>query len=628
MNSEDVNQAMQAERPDIDTSTVARAIRKSRWYGRVPIATTLAAAIGILVLLTSSIVFGVGVWLAQKNTFDLLSANAHQAITADLNQIEQQLQPAEHQARYIAGMISRGEVDPADRSKFGTLLIGSLAAVPQIEAVVFINSELESFGAGRDPRVGQANLSVMDNSDDMIIKNNMQAVLQGPLWLPPIWREQFQKTYMSRAHPVVFDGQFIGAVIAVVAVEQLSDFISMAGLETAGNRFILYGQEFVLAHWLMVDGYPQRSAESPLPALNRFGDPVLSSMWQIDDRAGLGLNLPEGTEGHSIEVSGQTYVFVYRRLEGYGSEPLIVGTYFQASDRPEEVKRMIAVLIAGLIALLLSLVAAIFLGRRIARPIVRFSSAAVRIRDLDVSKVKALPSSVFRELNEQSEAFNAMLRALRWFEFYVPKNIVEQLIRHGDIPESASDACEITVMFTDVVGFSAVSEGMMAEELAAFVNHHFSMVVECIEAEEGIVDKFMGDAVMAFWQESGEPGNSAERAARAAVAISAAIKQDNRLRQLQGKSAVGIRIGIHTGMATVGNIGAPGRLNYTIIGDTVNIGQRLEQLGKDIYPVGTEVSVLVSGDTAANLGKAFTTVSVGKHTLQGRASKVEVYKLE
>jgi len=202
------------------------------------------------------------------------------------------------------------------------------------------------------------------------------------------------------------------------------------------------------------------------------------------------------------------------------------------------------------------------------------------------------------------------------------------LIRHGDFDDSVSDARQITVMFTDMVGFSAVSEGMRAEQVAAFVNHHFSIVVQCIENEGGTVDKFMGDAVMAYWQNNEEQGHSAERACRAALAISAAIRLDNQRRQLQNDPPIGIRIGIHSGMATVGNIGTPGRLNYTIIGDTVNIGQRLEQLGKKIYPSETDVSILISANTAEKLSSKFTTIAAGSHRLQGRNTDVDVFRLE
>lgn len=603
-------------------------MKKSRWYGNVSITVVIATAIGILVLFAVSIVFGVGVWLAQKNTFDLLSSKANQALAADVNQVEDYLQPAEDQVRFIVDLITRGEIDPNDRSIFGTLLLGTLAAAPQIEAVVFVDRNLVSFGVSRITSSGHAGPTFIDNPDYANINESMQAVSQGPLWLPPIWHDAFQKTYVARAHPVILEGELVGAVIAEVAVEELSRFISSNGLETTGSRFILYGRNHVLAHRYLMEGYPNRSAEFPLPRLEQFEDPVIASIWRTEALEDTESHLLEGTDVHLVEVEGQEFVFVFKALMEFGPEPMVVGAYFPGSDIPKEIRRMIIALIAGLITLVISLIAAIYLGKRIARPIVRFSSSVSSVRNLDVSKVEELPSSVFRELNDQSVAFNSMLSALRWFELYVPKKIVDQLIRHGDIQSFQSDARQVTVMFTDVVGFSTASEGMQAEEVAAFVNHHFSIVVQCIENEEGTVDKFMGDAVMAFWQNSEKLGHGAERACRAALAISAAIREDNSHRQAQGDPPVGIRIGIHTGLATIGNIGAPGRLNYTIIGDTVNIGKRLEQLGKEVYPCDNDVSILISGETAEKLTSVFTPISVGRHKLQGRVTEIAVYKLE
>ncbi|MBX2869755.1 MAG: hypothetical protein KTR18_13840 [Acidiferrobacterales bacterium] len=600
----------------------------SKWYGRVPLTVTLATAIGLLVLVTVGVVFGVGVWIAQKNTFDLLSINAHQAIVADVNQIEQHLQPAEHQALFLANQIENHKVDPADQEQFGQLLVGALAAVPQIEAVMFINTELRSFVAGRGLNPVEIGLNTLDYSNDPIVRKNMDDVLLGPVWKPPIWRENFQKTYLNRVHPVKRNGEFIGAIVAVVSVQQLSTFISESELDSNGNRFILYGSDHVLAHWQLMSGYPDRSSENPLPRLDGFGDPVLASIWQQEGRHELVLNLPEGTNGHFLEIFNDGYAFVYRSLPGFGPHSMLVGAYFQADDVSKEVRRMIAALFAGIALLILSLVAAIFLGRRIARPIVQFAEAASQIRDLEVSKIEDLPGSMLRELNNQSVAFNAMLRALRWFELYVPKKIVGRLIKHGEVHETISDAREITVMFTDLVGFSAVSEGMSAPEVAAFVNQHFSLVARCIESEEGTIDKFMGDAVMAFWGAPDTQNNSAEQACLAACAIASAMLEDNSQRRTAGEPPLGIRIGIHTGVATAGNIGAPGRLNYTIIGDTVNVGQRLEQLGKEIYPPGTEVSILVSSETAEKVENLFNLVPAGRYKLKGRQGEMDVFKLD
>lgn len=138
----------------------------------------------------------------------------------------------------------------------------------------------------------------------------------------------------------------------------------------------------------------------------------------------------------------------------------------------------------------------------------------------------------------------------------------------------------------------------------------------------------MGDAVMALWQNTQEEEHSAVRACRAALAISEAIRLDNQQRQLHYDPPVGIRIGIHTGMATVGNIGPPGLLNYTIIGDTVNVGQRLEQLGKQLYPSDNDVSILISGDTSNVLSSDFNPIAAGRHRLHGRMEAIDVFKLE
>ena len=182
-------------------------------------------------------------------------------------------------------------------------------------------------------------------------------------------------------------------------------------------------------------------------------------------------------------------------------------------------------------------------------------------------------------------------------------------------------------MFTDIAGFSSVAENLSAPEVAAVVNRHFEIVAGCIEAEDGTVDKFIGDSVMAFWGAPDAQADAAERACRAALAIADAIRAENDRRRSEGDVPLGIRIGIHTGSATVGNIGSPGRINYTIIGDAVNVGQRLEQLGKSLFPEGSETAILVSGATAAALGPDFHPTPAGKHLVKGRAGEIDVFKL-
>ena len=280
--------------------------------------------------------------------------------------------------------------------------------------------------------------------------------------------------------------------------------------------------------------------------------------------------------------------------------------------------------IAGAAALILAIGVAIFIGRRLPRPIKRISAAATRIRDMDLGDVEVLPGSRIRELDQQADAFNSMVNGLRWFETYVPKRLVSRLIQEGDQSGLVSDSRNLTVMFTDIAGFSTISENMSAREVADLVNEHFAIVAGAIDDEEGTVDKFIGDSVMAFWGAPEKQKNRAERACRAALAIRAAVAADNDRRAAAGKPRVRMRIGIHSGRATVGNIGAPGRLNYTVIGDMVNVGQRLEQLAKDILPED-EVAILFSDATRADLGAEFEPRPVGKHRLKGREGEIEVF---
>ena len=181
-------------------------------------------------------------------------------------------------------------------------------------------------------------------------------------------------------------------------------------------------------------------------------------------------------------------------------------------------------------------------------------------------------------------------------------------------------------MFTDIAGYSTVSEGKGAAEIAALLNHHFAIVTREIEAEGGTVDKFIGDSVMAFWGAPEKQKNRAIRACRAALAIRGGIAADNKERADRAESPIRMRIGIHSGEATVGNVGTQDRINYTVIGDDVNVAQRLEQIGKQITP-DAEVAISISAATVADLDSSFDIESGGEMVVKGRTAPVRVYRL-
>jgi class 3 adenylate cyclase len=131
---------------------------------------------------------------------------------------------------------------------------------------------------------------------------------------------------------------------------------------------------------------------------------------------------------------------------------------------------------------------------------------------------------------------------------------------------------------------------------------------------------------MAFWGAPDRLENPAEHAARAALGMAAAIHADNQERKSHGKQPVRIRIGIHLGPLVVGDIGAPGRVNYTVIGDTVNAASRLESLGKEIDP-DAEVMILASEEIASNLSSDIRQERIGPQMVKGRVEPLQVVRL-
>ena len=186
-----------------------------------------------------------------------------------------------------------------------------------------------------------------------------------------------------------------------------------------------------------------------------------------------------------------------------------------------------------------------------------------------------------------------MRNGLAWFETYVPRRLVGQLMANPSPDVVASRQIEVTVLFTDIVGFSRLAEQLDAAQAANLLNQHFELLAGCVGETDGTVDKFLGDGMMAFW---GAPVPQPDHAARA---VRAALLIRDRLRTIDGFPPLRLRIGLHTGPALVGNIGARDRLNYTLVGDTVNVTQRLEQLGKEIAPADPMV-ILASAATAAH----------------------------
>ncbi len=595
---------------------------------RPTIAVALIFGFGLLVLVAVSSVLFVSLGTARKNTVSLIRQTAEFSVAGLIDRIDIHLGAARQQSEFLARMIKEGEVDPGDRDGLADTMLGALAATPQVQGIGYFSAEGWSLRVGRD----SGKVIRIDNQEEpdpdirrwvRETESQTRTTWGGVFWVPSL-----NQPHLTTSTPVISDGRYLGVISSVVSVRALSTFVDDYALQTGLHPFILYGRDRVLAHPSMIEDLSGLGPENPLPGLAEVGDPLLAEIWNPDK---LPLELLQNSGGsllgHLRLLPDDEVYYLYRVIGGYGPQQLYMGVYARDSEvDSSETDRLILAGWVGLAILALSLLTAVILGRGIARPVRDLAEAARAVSSFDFRRVPRAKGSAFRELDSAAGSFNAMLSGLRWFETYVPRSLVLRLIHLGE-DGVKSEERQVTVIFTDIVGFTTASQQLTPRETADFLNHHFALLAAEIEQTGGTVDKYIGDSVMAFWGAPDDQPDHAERACQAALAIAAALERENRARAERGLPEVRIRLGLHSGPAIVGNIGAPGRVNYTLIGDTVNLANRLEAFGKEIDADDAAAVVLLSEETRALLGPGWRVADLGAHEMRGRVGEIGVFRL-
>jgi len=211
----------------------------------------------------------------------------------------------------------------------------------------------------------------------------------------------------------------------------------------------------------------------------------------------------------------------------------------------------------------------------------------------------------------------------KMFSSYVSKRIVDELIRDPSKAKLGGDRKEITVLFSDIRGFTSFSEKLQPEEVVSLLNEYLGAMTEIVFAHEGTLDKFVGDAIVAFWGAPLSQPDHAERACRCALAMIDKLKQLQAKWAAEGKHVIDIGIGINTGDMVVGNIGAPGKkMDYTVIGDNVNLGARLEGLTRQYNN-----HIIISEFTCNKVKDILAVNELGSVTVKGKQHPVVIYDL-
>ncbi len=588
----------------------------------IRIRTLLALSMAGLVLAATATVLTIALFANARNTFGLLNERTVLIVDGIEKEVRLKFDGASELVDGFVREVRTGSLRDASPEELQKALAVALAATPEVEVLLYWDHDMVRRLAFR-----QADGTIVEEGPEPEANERIRAALEvmppnARQWGSPVVEDGV--SYLNFASNVGSTTPDVAFVVAAVSLEHFSNVVADIGRRYKATAFILYGENDVLAHPNFV-GSDMTKGRALVPIAEAH-DPVLANLAAGTPVEFLDTARRQFVEALRVNAGGSYHLVMYRWLYGF-PQPIAVGAYFPRTEISDSIRRLALSALAGIVVALIGVGGAVVLGGYIARPVRRLAASASAVARLDLDAVPLPLHSPIAEVDEQARAFGVMLDALKVFETYVPRRLVQRLVALGGKGATASETRELTVMFTDIRRFSEISERMGAEETAAFLNRHFGLLALCIDAENGTIDKYIGDAIMAFWGAPDRMDDHAARAVRAARRIAETIAADNARRARKGLRPVRVRIGIHTGPAVVGNIGTSERVNYTIVGDTVNDAQRLEALGHKLDD-GADVTVLISAVTARLAGPdAGATEDVGAHPLAGAAHEVEVRRL-
>ena len=229
---------------------------------------------------------------------------------------------------------------------------------------------------------------------------------------------------------------------------------------------------------------------------------------------------------------------------------------------------------------------------------------------------------MLREISLMQNSMQSMKRGLRSFAKYVPKEVVQHLFSTKQEAVLGLKKVQATVLFTDVAGFTTIAETESPDTLVKLMEEYLEAMSQIILETKGTVDKYIGDSIMAFWNAPGRVDNHQYAAVKTAILCQKRLKELRKEWEKQNLPLLHQRIGIHTGTILVGNFGSSKRMNYTAIGDTVNLTQRLESINK-LY--GTEI--IISEAVYDYVANTFLCRPLDLVSVKGKATATKIYEV-
>ncbi len=415
-----------------------------------------------------------------------------------------------------------------------------------------------------------------------------------------------------------------GAFGVAVTLSSISQFLSEQSASPNSTVFLFNSKGEILAHSdpsrittridKDIEGQPDRAA---LRKADEIGDPEVHAV--------VGASLTSNADPQALrqlQVGGQSYLVRVRAVGRRLGLDQYIAVAAPLSDFTRHITQMQQRnIVSAFLALAIALPLIYLIARRIAAKLSELAREADKIRRFDLSSPLTV-DSLFLEVHNLSQAFGSMKQAVGMFGRYVPTKVVRQIVQSDTPPELGGRRQDVTVLFTDVADFTRIAERTDPEDLMLRTSEYFEALGAVLSRHNGVVDKYIGDAIMALWNAPSRDDDHVTHACEAALACRNVSRE---LAESWARRAIppfATRFGLHCGEAVVGNVGGADRMNFTAVGATINLASRLEALNKRY---GTEI--LVSQDVAGRVGRQFLMRRIDRVQPVGVNTPTDIYEL-
>lgn len=403
-------------------------------------------------------------------------------------------------------------------------------------------------------------------------------------------------------------GTVVGALASVFDLQSVfEEVIKAAKFNESGYAVVVGGNGHIIAH----------------PDAAQVGRDVSSYPAVIE-----GFKRASG-EVVATNAAGKLRRFMYRQMRNpqtIDPKPWVLLTEINESEALKPLVQLRDELAAGVaILLVISLIIAWSAARALGRPIHVLEDVARAIEGGDLTRTPQLSgrdafSRLSGALDRMTKGLQERDRVKDVFGRYIARQAADQLLK-GPL-DLGGEAKRVTILFSDIRGFTSMAETMTPEQVVRFLNEYFSEMVDAVMEHEGMLDKFLGDGLMAVFGSFGDQPDHARRAVLASLRMKALLAKINGERAMAGKPAIEIGIGIHTDDVIVGSIGSKQRLEFTHIGDGVNTASRVQALNKEY-----QTTILITGATYDALKGEFHARPVAEVTLRGKKKSLPIYEV-